>query len=60
MKDLLKFIGIQEVNPGATTGSSDGWINTGGSPLVSCSPIDGRPIAAVMQSAKLCEPWGTG
>jgi len=50
MNDLLKSLGILEVNPGATTGGSDGWISTGGSPLVSRSPIDGRPIATVAQS----------
>jgi aldehyde dehydrogenase (NAD+) len=49
MQDLLKSLGIQEVNPGATTGGSDGWIKTGGPPMTSDSPIDGRPIAQVVQ-----------
>jgi L-aminoadipate-semialdehyde dehydrogenase len=50
MKDLLKTLGIQDINPGATTGISDGWIKTGGAPLVSRSPIDGRPIAQITQA----------
>ncbi len=49
MQDLLKSFGIQEVNPGATTGGTDGWIPTIGAPLTSASPIDGRPIAQVTQ-----------
>jgi aldehyde dehydrogenase (NAD+) len=49
MQDLLKSFGIREDNPGATTGGTDGWINTGGAPLTSFSPIDGRPIARVTQ-----------
>ena len=50
MHDLLKSLGILEVNPGASVGGSDGWIGTGGSPLESRSPIDGRPIARIIQS----------
>jgi aldehyde dehydrogenase (NAD+) len=49
MQDLLKSFGIREVNPGATTGGTDGWISTGGAPMTSYSPIDGRPIAQVNQ-----------
>jgi aldehyde dehydrogenase (NAD+) len=49
MQDLLESFGIRQINPGATTGGSDGWISTGGSPLTSVSPIDGRPIARVAQ-----------
>jgi aldehyde dehydrogenase (NAD+) len=49
MQDLLKSFGIQEVNPGATTGGSKGRINTGGTPLTSVSPIDGRPLAQILQ-----------
>ncbi len=50
MQDVLKSLGILEVNPGASAGGSEGWISTGGSPLVSISPIDGRPIARIIQS----------
>ncbi|MBD3276921.1 MAG: aldehyde dehydrogenase family protein [Candidatus Aegiribacteria sp.] len=50
MYDFLKTLGIEEVNYGATTGASDGWMKTGGSELVSYSPIDGRPIAKVVQA----------
>lgn len=47
MKDLLKALGIEDVNMGATTGATDGRIHTHGSDLVSQSPIDGQPIARV-------------
>ncbi|MCE5264340.1 MAG: aldehyde dehydrogenase family protein, partial [Deltaproteobacteria bacterium] len=50
MDDFLKKLGIGEVNSGATTGRSDGWLKTGGRDLVSVSPIDGRPIAKVVQA----------
>jgi aldehyde dehydrogenase (NAD+) len=49
MQSLLQSLGIREINPGAATGGSDGWIDTGGAPLTSVSPIDGRPIARVAQ-----------
>jgi aldehyde dehydrogenase (NAD+) len=49
MQDLLKSFGIQEVNPGAASGGTDGWISTNGATLTSVSPIDGRPIAQVKQ-----------
>jgi aldehyde dehydrogenase (NAD+) len=49
MQDLLKSFGIREVNPGASSGGTDGWIRTSGAPLTSISPIDGRPIAQVKQ-----------
>lgn len=50
MDDFLKILGIGEVNSGATTGRSDGWLKTGGRELVSVSPIDGKPIAKVIQA----------
>jgi aldehyde dehydrogenase (NAD+) len=49
MQDLLKSLGLREVNSGAEIGGSDGRIDTGGTPLTSYSPIDGRPIAQVAQ-----------
>ena len=50
MDDFLEQLGIKEVNYGATTGNSDGWIKTGGKELVSYSPIDGKSIAKVIQA----------
>ncbi len=50
MHDFLKILGINDVNAGATTGGPDGWLKTGGEPLVSYSPIDGKPIATVIQA----------
>ena len=47
---ILKDLGIKPVNFGATTGSSRGWINTAGKELVSYSPINGEPMAAVLQA----------
>ncbi len=51
MNDILAKLGIREVNPGATTGGSSGWLKTSGSELVSISPIDGKPIAKVIQAS---------
>ncbi|MCX5839667.1 MAG: aldehyde dehydrogenase family protein [Deltaproteobacteria bacterium] len=50
MYDFLKALGINRVNAGATTGAPNGWLKTGGEPVVSCSPIDGQPIATVIQA----------
>ncbi|MBU4445872.1 aldehyde dehydrogenase family protein [bacterium] len=50
MYDFLKELGIKDVNYGATLGNSDGWLKTGGKELVSYSPIDGKPIAKVIQA----------
>ncbi len=49
-ESILTDLGIKPVNPGATTGSSQGWIKTGGKKLVSFSPIDGKPLATVVQA----------
>ncbi len=46
MKDVLKKLGIEPVNPGAFNGR---WFGSD-SKLESISPIDGKPIAAVMQA----------
>jgi aldehyde dehydrogenase (NAD+) len=48
--EFLKTLGIKEVNSGACDGR---WIEspTGGE-LVSVSPIDGRPIAKVLQASE--------
>jgi aldehyde dehydrogenase (NAD+) len=45
--DFLKDIGIEDVNWGAFNGE---WITCKGEELVSRSPIDGKPIAAVIQA----------
>lgn len=50
--DFLDKLGIEDVNFGATTGGSDGWIETRGSEIVSYSPIDDQPIAKVIQSTR--------
>ena len=52
MYDFLEQLGIKEVNYGATLGDSDGWIQTTGKELTSYSPIDGKPIAKVIQATK--------
>lgn len=50
MYDFLKELGINEINSGASYGP---WIEkpTGGE-LVSISPIDGKPIAKILQAGK--------
>ncbi len=50
--DFLEKLGIKEVNYGATNGSVNGWMKTSGPELVSYSPIDGKPIAKVIQATK--------
>ena len=50
--DFLERLGIKDVNYGATDGSSKGWIKTTGEELVSYSPIDGKPIAKVVQATQ--------
>ncbi len=52
MKELLKTLGIKAENYGATTGTSDGWLKTSGETIVSISPIDGQPIASVIQATE--------
>jgi len=50
--DFLDTLNIRDVNYGASTGGKDGWIKTGGEELTSYSPIDGEPIAKVIQADK--------
>ncbi len=52
MYEFLKELGIKDVNSGATTGSTGGWLKTGGKELVSVSPVDGKPIASVIQGSE--------
>ena len=48
IKALLQSLGIRNVNPGACTGR---WIESkGGTELTSFTPIDGSPIAKVVQA----------
>jgi hypothetical protein len=46
MERILAALGLEPVNPGATTGGPEGWLTTGGEMLTSVSPIDGRPLPA--------------
>jgi aldehyde dehydrogenase (NAD+) len=43
-------LGIKDLNYGASTGTSQGWIRTSGPELTSFSPIDGQPIAKILQA----------
>ena len=49
-KQILETLGIKPINYGATSGSNEGWIKTSGAELTSFSPIDGQPIAKVIQA----------
>lgn len=49
MKDILKDLGLSDVNPGAGTGTT--WLQSGGEILESVSPIDGRIIGRVRQAS---------
>jgi len=52
MYDFLTKLGIHDINYGATLGNSGGWLKTHGKELTSYSPIDGKPIAKVIQATK--------
>lgn len=52
MYDFLQELGIKEVNYGVSTGTTKGTWETKGKELVSYSPIDGKPIAKVIQATK--------
>jgi aldehyde dehydrogenase (NAD+) len=45
MKDILVTLGLSDNNAGASTGSN--WIKSGGSEIVSYSPVDGAKIGSV-------------
>jgi aldehyde dehydrogenase (NAD+) len=50
MKSLLAKLGLEDVNPGASTGA-DGWVaDPAGTRLVSYNPTTGEPIASVVQA----------
>jgi len=50
VKNIKKDLGIKDINYGASTGTSKGWLKTAGAELTSYSPIDGKPIARVVQA----------
>ncbi len=50
MDAIKKDLGINNLNYGASTGTSQGWLETSGPELTSYTPIDGRPIAKVIQA----------
>ena len=50
--DFLDTLNIQKVNYGASVGGKQGWIKTKGEEIISYSPIDGNPIAKVIQADK--------
>ncbi|MCG8566149.1 MAG: aldehyde dehydrogenase family protein [Desulfobacterales bacterium] len=52
VKAVLKELGIQDENHGASRGGSRGWIPTDGPLLVSHSPIDGQPLASIRQATR--------
>jgi aldehyde dehydrogenase (NAD+) len=45
MQQVLKQLGIEQKNTGASTGNK--WINTDAKEIISYSPVDGKPIASV-------------
>ena len=50
MDAIKKDLGINNLNYGASTGTSQGWLETSGPELTSYTPIDGQPIAKVIQA----------
>ena len=49
MKNILKDLGLSEVNSGAGTGTT--WLECGGEILESVSPVDGKIIGRVQQAS---------
>lgn len=47
LPEVLKQLGIEEVNSGASTGTV--WFDTKGDEMESISPVDGKPIAKIRQ-----------
>ena len=50
METIKRELGIEEINFGASTGTRGGRIETTGAELTSYSPIDGQPIAKIIQA----------
>lgn len=49
MKSLLKKLGIEDVNPGGSTGVDQWFTDPDGQKIVSYNPTTGEPIASVVQ-----------
>jgi len=49
---ILKDLGVNKQNYGASTGSSKGWIKTGGKRLASYSPVNGQLLGTVIQATR--------
>lgn len=52
IEQVFTELGIEKKNPGAGTGSSDGWINTSGKDLVSYSPVNGEVLGTIVQATR--------
>ena len=52
IEEILKTLGVEQLNNGASTGSN--WLNTSGETITSISPVDGKAIAAV-RSAQVAD-----
>ncbi|MDQ6608555.1 MAG: aldehyde dehydrogenase family protein, partial [Bacteroidota bacterium] len=50
MQDILKQLGIEEINSGSSTGKT--WIAGKGKKLISSSPVDGKKLAEVISADK--------
>ncbi|MDD4028575.1 MAG: aldehyde dehydrogenase family protein [Caldisericia bacterium] len=52
MKEVLKDLNIEDINYGVCLGHESHWIQTHGEKITSYSPIDGSPLASVIQATK--------
>ena len=50
IQEILDQLGIESINPGASTGSY--WFNTSGEQIDSYSPVDGKLIASVSAASQ--------
>ena len=50
METIKRDLGIEEINYGASVGTSAGWLKTSGQELASYSPTHGKPIAKIIQA----------
>lgn len=51
IKSVMKALGIRKINHGASLGGLKGWLKTSGKRLVSYSPINGEPLATIIQAS---------
>jgi aldehyde dehydrogenase (NAD+) len=49
MEKLLQKLQLQAINSGTCTGP-DGWLDTGGKPIISYNPTTGEPIAQIIST----------